>query len=191
MTDSYKGRDVVTFEPYSRLFFSCNAVPLSLDEKSNALFERIILIEMDNRPEKPDRQLISKIQNEIPYIIQQGLKGLHELLENNELYESPRSRELVEELYSDCDSVQAFIRECLQRDIKAQIRTKELSDSYKKYCQDSEREPLSRNNFYRNLKDKGYGKKTIHGNEYIVGLKFKEKEEEFIKVDQREKLPFE
>lgn len=191
LTDSYKGRDVVTFEPYSRLFFSCNAVPLSLDEKSNALFERIILIEMDNRPEKPDRQLISKIQNEIPYIIQQGLKGLHELLENNELYESPRSRELVEELYSDCDSVQAFIRECLQRDIKAQIRTKELSDSYKKYCQDSEREPLSRNNFYRNLKDKGYGKKTIHGNEYIVGLKFKEKEEEFIKVDQREKLPFE
>lgn len=68
LTDSYKGRDVVTFEPYSRLFFSCNAVPLSLDEKSNALFERIILIEMDNRPEKPDRQLISKIQNEIPYM---------------------------------------------------------------------------------------------------------------------------
>ena len=61
LTDSYKGRDVVTFEPYARLFFSCNAIPLSLDEKSNALFERIILIEMDNRPEKPDRQLIIKI----------------------------------------------------------------------------------------------------------------------------------
>ena len=74
LTDSYKGRDVVTFEPYARLFFSCNAIPLSLDEKSNALFERIILIEMDNRPEKPDRQLIIKIQNEMPYIIQQGLK---------------------------------------------------------------------------------------------------------------------
>lgn len=190
LTDSYKGKDIVTFAPYARLFFSCNAIPLSLDEKSNALFERIILIEMDNRPEKPDRQLIIKIQNEMPYIIQQGLKGLHELLENNELYESPRSRELVEELYSDCDSVQAFIRECLQRDIKAQTRTKELSDSYKKYCQDSEREPLSRNNFYRNLKDKGYGRKTLHGNEYIVGLKFKDKDE-FIKVDQEENLPFE
>ena len=45
---------------------------------------------------------------------------------------------------------------------------------------------MSRNNFYRNLKDKGYGKKTIHGNEYIVGLKFKEREEEFIKEYQRE-----
>ena len=115
---------------------------------------------------------------------------MHELLESNELYESPRSRELVEQLYCDCDSVQAFIRECLHRDINAQTRTKELSESYKKYCQDSEREPLSRNNFYRNLKDKGYGKKIIHGNEYIVGLKFKD-EDDFIKVDQEENLPFE
>lgn len=186
LTDSYKGRDVVTFEPYARLFFSCNAIPLSLDEKSNALFERIILIEMDNRPDKPDRQLISKIKAEIPYIIQQALKGLQELMKSNELYESPRSRELVEELYSDCDSVQAFIRECLEKKYTAKTRTRELSDAYKKYCQESEREPLSRNNFYRNLKDKGYGKKTVNGNEYIVGLKIKD---EFVEADQEE-IPF-
>lgn len=62
LSDSFKGKDIITFAPYARLFFSCNAVPLSLDEKSNALFERIVLIEMDNRPVKPDRQLINKIK---------------------------------------------------------------------------------------------------------------------------------
>ena len=188
LSDSFKGKDIITFAPYARLFFSCNAVPLSLDEKSNALFERIILIEMDNRPNKPDRQLIDKIREEIPYIIQRALKGLRELLDSNELYESPRSRQLVEELYSDCDSVQAFIRDRLVKDVSGKTKTKELSEMYKSYCQEAEREPLSRNNFYRNLREKGYGKKTIDGYDYITGLKTKEKND-FIKADQNE-IPF-
>lgn len=188
LSDSFKGKDIITFAPYARLFFSCNAVPLSLDEKSNALFERIILIEMDNRPNKPDRQLIDKIREEIPYIIQRALKGLQDLLDSNELYESPRSRQLVEELYSDCDSVQAFIRDRLVKDVSGKIKTKELSEMYKSYCQEAEREPLSRNNFYRNLREKGYGKKTIDGYDYITGLKTKEKNN-FIKADQNE-IPF-
>ena len=76
LSDSYKGRDIITFTPYARLLFSCNTVPISLDEKSNALFERIILIEMDNRPERPDRQLEDKLKGEIPYIIGQALEEL-------------------------------------------------------------------------------------------------------------------
>lgn len=59
---------------------------------------------------------------------------------------------------------------------------------YKSYCQEAEREPLSRNNFYRNLREKGYGKKTIDGYDYITGLKTKEKND-FIKADQNE-IPF-
>ena len=108
LSDSYKGRDIITFTPYARLLFSCNSLPISLDEKSNALFERIIPIEMDNRPEKPDRQLEDKLRDEIPYIIEQALKELKQLFEDNALYESERSRELVAELYADSDSVQAF-----------------------------------------------------------------------------------
>lgn len=37
LSDSFKGRDIITFTPYARLLFSCNTVPISLDEKSNAL----------------------------------------------------------------------------------------------------------------------------------------------------------
>lgn len=98
LSDSFKGRDIITFTPYARLLFSCNTVPISLDEKSNALFERIIVIEMDKRPEMPDRQLEEKLAEEIPYIIKQALKELRELFEDNMLFESERSRELVAEL---------------------------------------------------------------------------------------------
>ena len=180
LSDSYKGRDIITFTPYARLLFSCNSLPISLDEKSNALFERIIPIEMDNRPEKPDRQLEDKLRDEIPYIIEQALKELKQLFEDNALYESERSRELVAELYADSDSVQAFLQERMIRDISKSIKSTKLHELYKKYCEETEREPLSRTRFYSNLKNKGFGKKIVHGNEYFVGLA--EKEEGFLKV---------
>lgn len=188
LSDSYKGRDVITFTPYARLLFSCNTVPISLDEKSNALFERIILIEMDNRPEKPDRQLEDKLKDEIPYIIGQALKELKELFEENALYESKRSRELVAELYADSDSVQAFIQERMTRDRSKSIKSTELHELYKQYCEETEREPLSRTRFYANLKNKGYGKKIVHGNEYFIGLAVKE--DDFVELDDMHELPF-
>lgn len=189
LSDSYKGRDVITFTPYARLLFSCNSVPISLDEKSNALFERIILIEMDNRPEQPDRRLEDKLKDEIPYIIGQALKELKQLFKDNGLYESPRSRELVAELYADSDSVQAFIQERMTRDISKSIKSTELHELYKKYCEETEREPLSRTRLYANLRNKGLGKKIVHGNEYFVGLA--EKENGFLEVDGSQELPFE
>lgn len=188
LSDSYKGKDVITFTPYARLLFSCNTVPISLDEKSNALFERIILIEMDKRPEIPDRQLEDKLFAEIPYIIQQALKELHELFEENALFESKRSRELVAELYADSDSVQAFLQDQTVKDIEKSIRTTELLESYKKYCEETEREPLSRTRFYANLKNKGFGKKIVHGVEYFAGIGFKDGG--FVKLDDSQELPF-
>lgn len=188
LSDSFKGHDIVTFVPYARLMFSCNTVPISLDEKSNALFERIILIEMDNRPGTPDRQLEDKLKAEIPYIISQALKELQMLFEENSLFESRRSKELVQELYADSDSVQGFILECMERDLDGSIKTTELMEMYKKYCQNVEREALSRTNFYRNLKSKGYGKKVVNGNEYFCGLK--PKDDGFVNIDNSEELPF-
>lgn len=188
LSDSFKGHDIVTFVPYARLLFSCNTVPISLDEKSNALFERIILIEMDNRPETPDRQLEEKLKAEIPYIISQALKELQMLFKENSLFESRRSKELVQELYADSDSVQGFIQDCMERDLNGSIKTTELMRMYKEYCQNAEREALSRTNFYRNLKSKGYGKKVVNGNEYFCGLK--PKDGGFIEFDNPEELPF-
>lgn len=154
LSDSYKGKDIITFVPYARLLFLCNTVPISLDEKSNALFERIILIEMNHRPETPDRELEDKLISEIPYIIQQALKELKELFADNVLFENNRSRELVAELYADSDSVEGFLQEKMIKSSDKSIKTTELLKAYKKYCEETEREPLTRTRFYANLKNK-------------------------------------
>ena len=114
---------------------------------------------------------------------------MKELFVGNALYESKRSRELVEELYADSDSVQAFIQERMTRDRSKSIKSTELHELYKKYCEETEREPLSRTRFYANLKNKGYGKKIVHGNEYFIGLAVKEAD--FVELDDMQELPFE
>ena len=187
MSDSFKGKDIVTFRPYAKLLFSANDVPRSLDEKSSALFERIIIIEMDKRPDAPDRQLTEKLRAEIPYLIHKAVKELKTLFDENQLFESERSRELVSELYADSDTVQAFILEKSDRDPLFSVKTTELLAAYRAYCEDAEREPLSRNNFYRNFRNKGYGIKTVHGETYFSGIKLKD---EFVTVDAGSELPF-
>lgn len=184
LSDSFKGRDVITFQPYARLIFSCNTVPLSLDEKSNALFERIIIIEMDKRPTRPDRTIDAKLKAEAPYIIQEAIKAVRTLFDDNELYESSRSKELVMELYADCDSVTAFLNTRMEISASGSVKTTDLLDAYKEFCKDSEREPLSKTNFYRNVRGKGYGKKIIHGSEYFSGIAFKE--EDFTPIPESE-----
>lgn len=188
LSDSFKGKDVICFEPYARLMFSCNTVPLSLDEKSNALFERIVIIEMDNRSQNPDRMIDEKLMNEAPYIIEKALEALNDLFDTNGLYESSRSKELVQELYSDCDSVTAFLSSCMENDKGKVIKTTELLEAYRNYCKDYEREPLSKTNFYRNVRGKGYGKVIIHGSEYFSGLGFKEND--FMELSKDERIVF-
>lgn len=170
ITDSYKGCDLINFTPYCRLIFSANTIPLSLDEKSNAFFERLIIIDMDNKPEIPDRNLDEKLLSEMPYIIITSLKYLKKLYQDNAIFESTTCKQLVAEAYEDADSVMAFLNEKIVFDKTGQIKTNELFMSYKGFCEEKEREPLSRNNFYRNLKSKGIGKKKVHGVEFFSGI---------------------
>ena len=60
---------------------------------------------------------------------------------------STRSQELIDQLYADSDTVQAFVLEKLERDSSSSVKTTELLAAYRAYCGDAEREPLSRNNF--------------------------------------------
>ena len=169
----FKGRDGFSFKPYARLIFSCNTAPKNLDEKSNAFFERLIIIEMDHRPENPDRTLTQKIEKEIPWIIREAVRAVQEVYADNRIYESTASKEKVQDLYAESDSVTAFLSEKVERSVTGKIKTSELHEKYKEYCEQEEREPLSRNGFYSNIRGKGIGRKTVNGTAYFFGIAFK------------------
>ena len=157
ITDSYKGKDLITFCPYAKLVFSCNAIPLILDgDSSNAFYQRIILVSMDNAPDKPDRELKSKLENEILYLINISIKAYKQALERGYIYESENTKRMVAELYSDSDSLQAFLDECTRAEKNDRVSKSQLYQEYLTFCDVEGREPLAKHSFNRKMRSKGF-----------------------------------
>lgn len=56
----------------------------------------------------------------------------------------------------DSDTVQAFLVEECVLDDGSRIERTDLYKRYEKYCEDTDRQSLTKNNFYKSLRAKGY-----------------------------------
>ena len=151
-----KGRDPVPFRSYAKLIFSANKIPLNLDEKSNAFYRRLLILEMNRKPAKKDLELGEKLQAEIGYSIWMAVGALKKLYTDGEFTESAGAKERVEELYREADTVKAFVDECLERQQGSKISRTLLYDKYKEYCENCGRKYHSPKPFFKNLEEKGF-----------------------------------
>lgn len=151
-----KGRDPVPFRSYAKLIFSANKIPLNLDEKSNAFYRRLLILEMNKKPTKKDLELGEKLQAEIGYSIWMAVGALKKLYTDGEFTESAGAKERVEELYREADTVKAFVDECLERQQGSKISRTLLYDKYKEYCENCGRKYHSPKPFFKNLEEKGF-----------------------------------
>ena len=175
-----KGMDANrSFRSYAKLLFSANKIPLNLDEKSNAFYSRLLILEMNVKPAKIDLRLDEKLQSEVQFSIFMAVRWLHEMYEKGRIPESENSKRLVNELYKDADSVKAWLEDCMKPAAGARCSRTVLYDLYDKYCEENDRQAIGRAKFYKNLVDKGYkeGKDRTVGR-YIEGLD--EKGEDFV-----------
>lgn len=177
-----KGMDANrSFRSYAKLLFSANKIPLNLDEKSNAFYRRLLILEMNVKPAKIDLRLDEKLQSEVQFSIFMAVRWLHEMYEKGRIPESENSKRLVNELYKDADSVKAWLEDCMKPAAGARCSRAAIYDLYDKYCEENDRQAIGRAKFYKNLVDKGYkeGRDKKIGR-YIEGLD--EKGEDFIDV---------
>lgn len=151
-----KGRDPVPFRSYAKLIFSTNKIPLNLDEKSNAFYRRLLILEMNNKPKKKDLELGEKLQAEIGYSIWMAVGALKKLYNDGEFTESTMAKERVEDLYRAADTVKAFADECLERQQGSKISRSLLYEKYKQYCENCGRKYHSPNPFFKSLEEKGF-----------------------------------
>ncbi|MDD4113225.1 MAG: phage/plasmid primase, P4 family, partial [Herbinix sp.] len=77
-----KYESAFTFNNKARLIFSCNKLPDSSD-KSDAFFNRLIIIPFNHKIKKMDPYLGKKIENEKNGILLWALDGLTRLIDNN------------------------------------------------------------------------------------------------------------
>lgn len=169
-----KGMDPKPFRPYAKLLFSANEIPLNLDEKSNAFYRRLLILQMNRISKKPDLNLDEKLCSEVDYAIWMAIGGLGKLYQDGKFLESANSKELVEELYRAADSVKAFMDECTEWKDSVKTSRTILYEKYCEYCKGYGRKEHGSNKFYKSLEEKGYRFKRTAEGRYIMDIQFKD-----------------
>lgn len=186
-----KGRDPKTFRSYAKLLFSANKIPLNLDEKTDAFYRRLLILEMNIKPRVVDPGLKDKLLEEVQYLIWVALWYLKELYQTGEFMESGNSKRLVEDLYREADSVKTFLDECTEKDSPTEkIKRNLIYEEYQKYCEEYGRRSHSANSFYKALEERGYHNKRLNNGWHLYGIRMKE--EGFMELDEegQQELPF-
>lgn len=191
-----KGKDLVFFKNYAKLIFSTNELPVIKSEKTNAFYRRLLVFPMNKVPEHKDPDLFQKLEAEKDYLLMLAVQALERMYQQKNITVASASEHEIERLRADSDTVEGFILEECEKVDGCRWERTELYKRYSAFCEENERQALTKNNFYKSLRLKGYSEITSSGKRYFLGLKFALEnctKDGFIEVtqEQLEDLPFE
>ena len=153
-----KNEDALFFFSRAKLMFSCNGVPENVEDKSDAFYRRLLILEMNHviTAEEMDKNLKQKIRREMDYAISKAMQELHELYTVGEFSVSLRSLENVAKVQRASDSVKAFLDENICRKEGSRIEKSLMYKMYDEYCMENGRKPLGKSRFMTEMERKGY-----------------------------------
>lgn len=187
-----KGKDAFPFKSYAKLIFSCNELPIVKAEKTNGFYRRLLILTMNRVPATVKTDLFDQLRDEIDYFIRLSVEALARMYARGTILASDHSAQAVERLRMDSDTVAAFINEELY--IGGRANRAKLFQRYSSYCFEAERQALTKNNFFKSLRAKGYREGKSDGDRYFEGISFEKPAlktalpDGFVEVD--EPLPF-
>ena len=188
---------MISFHSYAKLVFSANEIPLNIDEKSEALYRRMLIVKVDRKPDKQNPRLWEQLESEIDYSIMLSCRALHKLYKQGKFTESENSKTAVNELYMEADNVLAFLFDKTKKIPGKFTKSSDLFKAYEEYCNENGRKPLSNHGFHKNLGNKGYVKKRYSDGEKYADVvltdnSLPEDENGFVSIKNidQEELPF-
>lgn len=158
----YKGGKLFHFKSYAKLLFSANEMPVSLDEKSDAFFRRILMIEVLKKGPRI-KGLRAGLKESMPGFIRACMDALSRAYHNGFEIDSPNSRRLVHEYHRESDNVQSFLDDKIRKAPGEKVERTVLYNTYRSYCLLNEWSYLSSRSFYSNMRGKGYRDCVSHG----------------------------
>ncbi|WP_122894130.1 DNA primase family protein [Arcobacter peruensis] len=148
-------------EGNTKLIFNANELP-SINEHNEAVFRRFIIIPFDKTIpiEKRDTELHSKIiENELSGVLNWILEGLERLLKNKKFSDSKKTNEALAEYKKESDSVALFVEENEYSKTVIEDYFESIADLYEAYrisTREAGKNPLSKINFSKRLKNLGF-----------------------------------
>ena len=149
-----KGKEPFFFTPFAKLIFSFNQMPLQLEEKSNAFYKRMRVLNMTKELYLND-EYVSKLCSDES--IEEVLPYLVSLLPITEIPRTKESNKAIEDMRMDSDSVHAFISKRCKQDPEALLPKQDMYDTYIRFCVDNGREAHKKHSFMRYMRSLGYG----------------------------------
>ena len=189
-----KGQNAISFKSYAKLVFSTNELPVVKGEKTNGFYRRLLILNMNRVPDVKRTDLFDVLNQEIGYFIRLSVEALERMYKRGFLMESTNSISGVNRLWMDSDTVEAFLNDEVQKIKGEKIERGRLYQRYSDYCYSSDRQSLTRNNFFRAMRVKGYGESRTATGRYFSDISFEKVSREtvtadgFVEVD--EPLPF-
>jgi putative DNA primase/helicase len=154
LTAERKNKDPFTFQPYTRLLFSCNSIPRNYGDKSEGFYRRLIIIRFSKPiPEKQrDAELLDKFKAEADGIFIFAVEGLRRLIANKYKFsETEKTRAELQRYRVDSNSVLSFIEDNCTVSPDFEIERSELFERYKDYCKAAGLTPMSQKSFNKDL----------------------------------------
>lgn len=176
----YKGGDLFFFRPYCKLLFSANTVPKSLDDKTSAYYRRLLILPIERRAMEIE-QLEERLEKDASTFFHMCIKSAHEMYLSGRIYVSDDSTKETDDLRRETDSVKAFLDDCTidRREQEKAVRIERglLYSRYATYCQEEGRTIMSKNNFYKDMREKGFEETKYQGGRFFRQLELDYAEE--------------
>lgn len=192
-----KGHDAVSFKSYAKMIFSTNELPLIKSERTNGFYRRLLIMTMNKVPEKKRSDFFTELSSEIDYFIHISIDALQRMYDSGHILESKSSTAAINQMKFDSDTVEAWLQEETIRDKGSRVERSSCYQKYDQYCQDNDRQSLSRTNFYKAMRSKGYEEKRTAAGRFICDISFEKSvtktvtdQEGFVTVDDQQELPF-
>lgn len=182
----HKGKSVFSFENFAKMLFSTNELPLVRNEKTDGFYRRLLVLTMNQKPEKRDVNLKDKLRKQLPYLIHLCMQALGRMYRNGAITISQNSIMATRQLRKDSDTIEAFLADnCTDGDLdRDKIERKELYDKYTEYCKEWECEAHRKKNFFKALRNKGYSEGPVNGTYCFKGIRWKDTDSDgFMVVD--------
>lgn len=164
--DLISGEDITARHPYGQPFImesvpkqlvAMNTTKHLIKENTFGFIRRLHLIPFSYRLTEKDHDLDihSKLDAELPGILNWVLKGAERVLANERMQSAPLMGELMDKVLRDNNPVQQFVEDCLMlgEGLFTKERAHELTklatvfENYKIYCQENNYKALGKNSF--------------------------------------------
>ena len=185
-----KGDDATHFFSRAKLLFSANGMPENLDDKSDAYYRRLLVLELNHviAADQKDTRLKSKVAQEMEFAVHMAVGALSTLYERGHFEESEHSKEMVEKLRRASDSVQAFLDETICCREGSRIPRSKMYAMYDDYCSDNGRQSLGKAKFLMTMERKGYTVTKYQGIICYRGVAVRENG--FEELGEDDEIPF-